>query len=334
MTHPNNEPLEPSEKSATDAKKKPMLPLAIGIVAAVALVAVVAFGVVPSPTPQPTDQPKAEASAPAEEQVAAGEAKTDNGTNTKSVDESFDDIGKTIAGTVNKTDANSTAEKTSSKNDGNIPTLTKPKDKASLPTLAKPKDETTSSSTEKPKEGSDSQTTEKPSDEKPSSDKPSETQTSEEPNWEAYSTPNTPVIQEFDWFTSNRDISKMPAGAQRLATFDAVQGGWKGYTYNAPASEHGSASEELLNVYLTGSSGDVEATFDWYYTRNLGTGDVHESFMENTIYNGTWFAGGIEAVGMGSIRLTTFWYQDGHEYAIGTIHWPDASQGKLALTRP
>ena len=151
----------------------------------------------------------------------------------------------------------------------------------------------------------------------------------------SYDTADTPVIGEFTWFSNDMMNGIAPEGIKRIADVAAVTGGWKAYIYNyaIAGNEYSQPSEELLNVYIDAGKGGTTLTFDWYYTRG-GDGQTYKNAQPSTEYAGAWKGGAVEALGMGSVRLSDFWEQDGHQYAIGRIGWPDGVDAAIGLVRP
>ena len=151
----------------------------------------------------------------------------------------------------------------------------------------------------------------------------------------SYDTADTPVIGEFTWFSNDMMNGIAPEGIKRIADVAAVTGGWKAYIYNyaIAGNEYSQPSEELLNVYIDAGKGGTTLTFDWYYTRG-GDGQTYKNAQPSTEYAGAWKGGAVEALGMGSVRLSDFWEQDGHQYAIGRIGWPDGVDAAFGLVRP
>lgn len=200
--------------------------------------------------------------------------------------------------------------------DGSNSVIKLPKDSDTTPT-DKPTDGTT------PSKPGDDTTPAKPADEPVA-----------EPAAADYDTSERPIISEFIWYTSNMDAAVPPEGATALATFAAVQGGWKAYIYQDPVSEQGHATDELLSARIGGSEASATLTLDWYWTRDVSTGTSRENTSPDSEYSGAWTPNGLEVLGMGGVKITDFWLRDGHEYAVGTISWPDATHGRIALVRP
>lgn len=173
------------------------------------------------------------------------------------------------------------------------------------------------------------------SDSEPDPDPTSDPKPEVEPQPTSHSTSDTPVIGEFSWFSNDMMNGNAPEGIARVTDVSAVLGGWKAYIYNyaIAGNEHSQPSEELLNVYVDAGQGGTTLTFDWYYARG-GDGQAYENTQPNAEYVGAWTNGAIEAYGMGSVRLTDFWEQDGKQYAIGRIGWPDGVDASIALVRP
>ena len=149
----------------------------------------------------------------------------------------------------------------------------------------------------------------------------------------SYSTTDRPVIQDFAWFEPYTE-APIPQGAQMRTSFADVEGGWKAYIVSEPSVDGAGAVEELLNVYIEGGEDDAEVTLDWYWSRNEKTGDTWENTGDDIDLTAFWsdemlFIEGPE----GRMVITSFWYIDGHEYAIGRAMWSDGSEATVALFR-
>ena len=150
-----------------------------------------------------------------------------------------------------------------------------------------------------------------------------------------FDTSARPTIAEFTWFSNDMMNGNAPAEPAAISDFSQVQGGWKAYiyTYSVPGNEYSQSSEELLNVYVGGSEEKATLVFDWYYTR-LESGESHENGQPDTLYSGAWEGGTLDALGVGSVRLTKFWEEGGRQYAIGRVGWPDAADATIGMVRP
>ena len=148
-------------------------------------------------------------------------------------------------------------------------------------------------------------------------------------------TSERPKLSEFRWFTNDMMNGNAPSGPAAIGDFSRVQGGWKAYiyTYSIPGNAHSQSSEELLNVHVGGTEDKATLVFDWYYTRSE-SGEAHENGQPDTLYSGTWEDGVLDALGTGSVRLTKFWEEDGAQFAIGRIGWPDAMDATIGMVRP
>lgn len=286
-------------------QRKSRLPLIIGIVVAVVAIAVAALYVVPLFIPHPYDPNTHTANLPPEEKAKKDSADPDArkierwilDEDTKEKDEK-------------PTDSTSSSKETT---DGSKETTEGTKETGQ-----------TSSQTTQPSE-TDTQKTDQ------NTQKP--TQTTEEAK--SYDTTEKPELKEFtSWFSNDLMNGNAPADITRITDLGTVSGGWKAFIYNyaVAGNEHSKSSEELLNVRIDGTEDDTNVIFDWYYART--DGKTYENKQPDSAYVGTWAHGRIEALGAGSVRLTDFWEQDGHQYAIGRITWPDAVDGTIALVRP
>lgn len=144
-----------------------------------------------------------------------------------------------------------------------------------------------------------------------------------------------PTIGEFTWFSDDLMNGNVPASIARITDINAIMGGWKAYIYTYPLTDNPDShpTEELLNVYIDAGQEGIALDFDWYQTL-LGDGTVSENTQPSTEYSGVWRDGTLEAYGTGSVNLTDFWEENGHQYAIGRIVWPDAMDATIALVRP
>ena len=151
-----------------------------------------------------------------------------------------------------------------------------------------------------------------------------------------YNTYETPVLDEFtSWFSNDLMNGNAPTGITRITSLDQARGGWKAFIYNyaIAGNQYSQSTEELLNIYIGGTESETTLTFDWYYTR-IGGDEVHENNTTSSVYYGSWSHGRVEALGGGKVVLSDFWEQDGHQYGIGRMVWPDGVDGTIALVRP
>ena len=165
-------------------------------------------------------------------------------------------------------------------------------------------------------------------DEKPS--------TSNEPDWEQFSTSDTPVIGEFDWYRDDIEAAGPSDSATMLYDFASAQGGWKAYILSEAPVEGAGQLEYLLNVYVSGIEADTEVVLDWYWARNKATKDNWEDTKDDTVYSGSWRDGGVVADGgdAGRVSLTDFWVDGDTEYGVGYVDWGDGGIAIVALVRP
>ena len=153
----------------------------------------------------------------------------------------------------------------------------------------------------------------------------------------AYEAADPPALSDFLWYTEDIRDGKVPANVERLSDFREVTGRWKGYIIDINQLPEGQGAymvETFLNITVDGKADSCELTFDWLYTHLGSTGEGYEDNSPDTLFTGAWSDGGLEALGTGSVEVTAFWYQDGHEYAIGKMHWPDGTSGTLMMVRP
>ena len=163
---------------------------------------------------------------------------------------------------------------------------------------------------------------------------PTQTDQPTKPAEKDYSTTDTPVIQEFDWFEPYTE-APIPDGAVMVTSFSSAMGGWKAYIIYEPVVEGAHSIEELLNVYVGGQENYTEVTFDWFWARDAVTGNAWKNETENTVLTGSWSNGMITASskGVGTVYITSLWIYGDHQYAIGHVSWSDGTEGSIALNR-
>ena len=146
-----------------------------------------------------------------------------------------------------------------------------------------------------------------------------------------YDTDDRPTLADFTWVTMEILEGDVPEDAP--VYFSEILGGWKCYILDDPAQ--GSYAERLLNVTIEGTPEDITLTFDWFYTHLYNTDEGFDDSTPDSIYTGKINSEGyIETFGAGSAVLTDFYVQNGHQYAIGIMKWPDGARGYIAITRP
>ena len=311
-------------------KRRRVLPAVAGVLAVAALAAVLALYVVPLFAWHPHDPHEDEVYVPTAEQVeevetgsVAGQEPTSESATEQEPEQGSETKAESTAESELKVEPKSELDSVSgSKSDAasEDDSAAESKSKSTQKSKLKYKQESTSESTTESE--STSETTNEPEPE-PTSDPRS------------YDTADTPVVGEFTWFSNDMMNGIAPEGIKRIADVAAVTGGWKAYIYNyaIAGNEYSQPSEELLNVYIDAGKGGTTLTFDWYYTRG-GDGQTYKNAQPSTEYAGAWKGGAVEALGMGSVRLSDFWEQDGHQYAIGRIGWPDGVDAAIGLVRP
>ncbi len=144
-----------------------------------------------------------------------------------------------------------------------------------------------------------------------------------------YDTHELPNIKDFKWVTSDILAGVRPDDAEAIV-FEESLGGWKCYIF-----ESETVVEHLANAELTGSVDNLILNIDWYYTRAGEEKDVFEDNSPDSVYKGyADEAGGIYVQGAGAVHLTDIYRIGEHQYAFGSISWPDGIGGRLMLVRP
>lgn len=165
------------------------------------------------------------------------------------------------------------------------------------------------------------------------------TQKTELPSADKYSTSDLPSLGDVVGFRWNAvdggSWENLSGEALRLNDFSAIKGGWKAYILDDPAGVFSEYSvERFANISISGSTDEPEVLVDWSYVVFGDTGEGMDDAMGDSVYKGTWDDGTIDAYGAGRIVLYDFYYDDGKEYAVGAVMWPDGVDGAIALVRP
>ena len=74
--------------------------------------------------------------------------------------------------------------------------------------------------------------------------------------------------------------------------------------------------------------------FNWDYVHNTKTDEGYDDNTPPATFYGEYQNGRFYGLGTGSIEMPVFYFLNGHEYAVGTLHWPDSSLGTVFLVRP
>ena len=141
-----------------------------------------------------------------------------------------------------------------------------------------------------------------------------------------FDTTERPTAADFTWITKDIVDGICPAGSEDM-DFPEALGGWKCYIWD----EEG--IERFANMDFSGTEEDLRLTFDWFYVYVGSKGEGYDDNTPDSVYEGS-LVGDVEAYGPGMVRLTDFYKMDGHQYAFGSIHWPDGISGHLTLVRP
>ena len=149
-----------------------------------------------------------------------------------------------------------------------------------------------------------------------------------------YSTTEMSRLQDFLWVTQDIVHGTFPAGIDRLTGFDEVLGGWKAWIIDDLNGQYGSGMERLCSVNFAKDANGNGMTFNWVYVHNTQTDEGYTDYTPPTTFYGEMQNGRFYGLGTGSIDMKDFYVLNGHEYAVGTLNWPDASKGTVFLVRP
>ncbi len=156
---------------------------------------------------------------------------------------------------------------------------------------------------------------------------PSDTPASAEKEAAYFDTSEPPTLADFMWITPDIINGICPPDEQAMM-FDEALGGWKCYIWDEYA-------ERFANMYFEGTQDDLTLTFDWHYISVGSDEAVFEDTTPDFVYHGTLASSGnVEAEGSGRVVLTDFYRLDDHQYAFGSMYWPDGMTSHLMLVRP
>ena len=143
-----------------------------------------------------------------------------------------------------------------------------------------------------------------------------------------------PTLTDFEWVNNEIFRGQAPAGVQRLG-FDEVLGSWKAYLVDLSSDGGTMGAERFLNVTVSGTPENTQLTLDYYYVYVSSVGEGYDESGQQGVFNGSMTGeGAIDTLGAGRIVITDFWTDGGHQYAIGTMTWPDAVRSTLLMVRP
>ena len=94
-------------------------------------------------------------------------------------------------------------------------------------------------------------------------------------------------------------------------------------------------AERFLNVTVSGTPENAQLTFDFHYLYVSSAGEGYDETGQQGVFSGSLTDEGvIDTLGAGRVVITDFWTDGGHQYAIGTMTWPDAVRSTLMMVRP
>lgn len=153
------------------------------------------------------------------------------------------------------------------------------------------------------------------------------------PAGDAVSTTDRPNLEEFQWYDAVRKDGVWQ-DAERMTTFDALKGSWKGMIVYAADRKMEPYARELLNVTIAGEEQDCRLTLDWYQMCWKDRLPRSESNKADSVFSGAYRNNECYVTGSDSITLGQFCRYEGKEYAFGTLTLPDGNGVELVLMRP
>lgn len=169
--------------------------------------------------------------------------------------------------------------------------------------------------------------------EEPGSVEPAESETPVQAQAD-FNTMEPPTLTDFEWVNNEIFRGQAPAGVQRLG-FDEVLGSWKAYLVDLSSDGTTMKAERFLNVTVSGTPENTQLTFDFHYLYVSSAGEGYDETGQQGVFSGSLTDEGvIDTLGAGRVVITDFWTDGGHQYAIGTMTWPDAVRSTLMMVRP
>ena len=153
------------------------------------------------------------------------------------------------------------------------------------------------------------------------------------PAGDAVSTTDRPDLEEFQWYDAVRKDGVWQ-DAERMTTFDALKGSWKGMIVYAADRKMEPYARELLNVTIAGEEQDCRLTLDWYQMCWDDRLPRSESNKADSVFSGAYRNNECYVTGSDSITLGQFCRYEGKEYAFGSLTLTDGNTVDLVLMRP
>lgn len=153
------------------------------------------------------------------------------------------------------------------------------------------------------------------------------------PAGDAVSTTDRPDLEEFQWYDAVRKDGVWQ-DAERMTTFDALKGSWKGMIVYAADRKMEPYARELLNVTIAGEEQDCRLTMDWYQMCWEDRLPRSESNKADSVFSGAYRNNECYVTGSDSITLGQFCRYEGKEYAFGSLTLTDGNAVELVLMRP
>ncbi len=150
------------------------------------------------------------------------------------------------------------------------------------------------------------------------------------------STQDTPKESDFSgWFINGAARKGMPKNVTAITDLSSVSGSWKALFYQDPDNKYDVKAYGFANVNVSGTKDNLKFGIKRHTIRFLSSGEViNEEGESEDIFMGKWQNGKITASGAGSLSITSFWEQNGKQYAIGTFDSPDGIPVKVGMVRP
>ena len=154
------------------------------------------------------------------------------------------------------------------------------------------------------------------------------------PDGNSMSTSGYPSVGDIIYFDIHNGWTGLSPNAVMISEAYQTIGGWKAYLVLDPQQKAGINMQKFANINIGFGQSGMAVTIDWYRTFS---GDLMSGSPDNapdSAFTGEWSGGAIDAVGSGRIRLHSFCYDQGREYATGSMILPDGTEAVIAMIRP
>ncbi|MBQ0023035.1 MAG: zinc-ribbon domain-containing protein [Prevotellaceae bacterium] len=150
------------------------------------------------------------------------------------------------------------------------------------------------------------------------------------------STNATPTETDFkSWYINGAMKSGKPNSAKTLSDISEISGSWKALLYQDPTNKYGVKAYTFATITIDGTNENAKLSLKHHSIHFLNDNTtVSEESEEPDEFSAKWKSGKLIASGVGSMTITSFWEQNGKQYAIGVFDSPDGMPVSLGMVRP